>query len=140
MKFTYVKTHADAVAPTKAYPTDVGYDLTAISVFKKLSDKTTLYETGLVITPPDGYYVEILPRSSISKTGYVISNSVGVIDPSYTGSLKIAVSRLDDSFPELTVPFCKFQLVLRKLYEAELVEADLIRDTARGDGGFGSTG
>jgi dUTP pyrophosphatase len=140
MKFTFVKTRADAVTPTKAYPSDVGYDLTAIDVFKKLSQQTTLYETGLIVTPPEGYYVEILPRSSISKTGYVISNSVGIIDPSYTGSLKIAVTKVDDSFPDLTLPFCKFQLVLRKLYEAELVEVGSVRETERGDGGFGSTG
>lgn len=128
-----------AVMPTKAFPTDIGYDLTAISVFKRLSDKTTLYETGVAVSPPEGYYTEILPRSSLTKTGYVLSNSVGVIDPTYTGTLKIALTRVDDSFPELVPPFTRCQLVVRKYETLPLNEVEILSTTERGSGGFGST-
>jgi deoxyuridine 5'-triphosphate nucleotidohydrolase len=135
----FVKTHPDAVTPTRAHPSDVGYDLTAISVFKTLSPCTTLYETGIIVIPPEGYYVEIVPRSSISKTGYVLSNSVGIIDPSYTGSLKIALTKVDAYFENLPLPFCRAQLVLRKREGFLMNEVTEVETTERGDGGFGST-
>ena len=68
-----------AVIPTKAHTTDIGYDLTAIDVYKKISNKITLFETGIAVSPPTGYYIEIVPRSSISKTGYMLANSIGII-------------------------------------------------------------
>ena len=62
------KTHDDnAFIPTRASEYDVGYDLTVISISKKINDKTTLYETGISVEPPNGYYFEVVPRSSLSK-------------------------------------------------------------------------
>ena len=150
----YAKTSPYAVTPTRGTPLSIGYDLTAISVFKKLSNRTTLYDTGIKVNPPCGYYVEILPRSSLSKTGYMLSNSVGVIDPDYTGNLLIALTKVDDSLPDLTFPFTRCQMVLRKaeffnfheveessLYNRELRGCDVRQreQNVRGDGGFGST-
>lgn len=128
-----------AVVPTKGTQYSIGYDLTAISVVKKLSDRTTLYDTGIKIQPPCGYYTEILPRSSLSKTGYVLSNSVGTIDPDYTGRLLIALTKVDDSCPDLELPFTRCQLVLRKAEYYNMCETARIEDTVRGQGGFGST-
>lgn len=140
MKVSFVKTHPDAVTPTKAHETDIGYDLTSIGVWKVLSDKTIIYETGISIKPPTGMYIEILPRSSITKTGYILANSVGVIDPDYNGSLKIAVRKIDDSFPDFELPFCKFQIVLRTAHMFQIEEVEKLDDTERGSGGFGSSG
>lgn len=128
-----------AVIPSKAHPSDIGYDLTAIDVFKHISDRITLFETGIKVSPPEGYYLEILPRSSISKTGYMLVNSVGTIDPNFTGSLKIAMIKVDDELPEIKLPFTRCQLVLRKAESSEMVQVTSIEDTDRGDGGFGST-
>lgn len=135
----FIRTDSRAVIPTRAYPTDIGYDLTAIDVFKVLSDNTIIYETGIAVQAPEGKYIEILPRSSITKTGYMLANSVGVIDPSYTGSLKIAVRKIDNSFPDFELPFCKFQIVMRtaELYDIEEVQS--FESTQRADGAFGST-
>ena len=135
----FIKTDERAVTPTRAHPTDIGYDLTAIDVYKVLSDKTIIYETGIAVQAPVGKYMEILPRSSLTKTGYMLANSVGIIDPDYTGSLKIAVRKIDDSFPDLVLPFCKFQLVMRTADLYEIEETDSFEETKRGDGGFGST-
>jgi dUTP pyrophosphatase len=129
----------NAVLPTKGTPYSIGYDLTAISEYKKLSPLTTLYDTGIKVKPPTGYYVEILPRSSLSKTGYMLSNSVGVIDPDYTGTLLIALTKIDQSMPDLQLPFTKCQLILRKTEDFIIREVDHIENTERGEGGFGST-
>lgn len=136
----FIKTHKEAVIPTKAGPKEIGWDLTAISVFKKLSDKTTIYDTGICISPPEGYYTEIIPRSSLTKTGHILSNSIGVIDSTYTGNLLIALTRVDDELSNtLTLPFMRVQLVLRKFEDSVLKEVKKLDETYRGDGGFGST-
>lgn len=128
-----------AVFPKKAHPSDIGYDLTAIGIFKKISNSITMFETGIRVSPPDGYYLEILPRSSLSKTGYMLVNSVGTIDPDYTGTLKIALIKVDESLPDLELPFTRCQLVLRKAERSEMISVDTLEQTDRGDGGFGST-
>lgn len=129
----------DAVFPKKAHNSDIGYDLTAISVFKKISDKITLFETGIKVSSPDGFYIEIIPRSSLSKTGYMLANSVGIIDPEYTGTLKIALIKVDDTLPDIELPFTRCQLILRKAERSEMVCIQTLEDTCRGCGGFGST-
>jgi len=135
----FIMTDNNAYLPTKAHSSDVGFDLCAISVYKKLSDRTTLFDTGIAVKPPKGYYTEILPRSSLSKTGYMLSNSVGIIDPDYRGSLLIALTKIDDSLPDIQLPFIKCQLVLRKMETFSLVQVKSLNETDRGDGGFGST-
>ena len=128
-----------ATIPTRGTKLSVGYDLTAISVSKKISKKTTLYDTGIKVQPPEGYHTEILPRSSLIKTGYVLANSVGIIDADYTGRLLIALTKVDDSMPDLEVPFTRCQLVLRKTEFFNMSETEQVAVTERGSGGFGST-
>ena len=135
----YVVHDDRAVIPTRAHPSDIGYDLTAIDVFKSISDRITLFETGIAVSPPEGYYLEILPRSSMSKTGYMLANSVGTIDPSYTGTLKIALIKVDDNMPDIKLPFRRCQLVMRKAEYGGLKEVESLLSTERGSGGFGST-
>ncbi len=137
VRFTRIDPKADV--PIKGTPYSIGYDLTAISIYKKLSENTTLYDTGIRVEPPCGYYTEILPRSSLSKTGYMLSNSVGVIDPDYTGNLLIALTKVDLSCPDIQLPFTRCQLILRKAEYFNMVETNLNSQTERGDGGFGST-
>jgi dUTP pyrophosphatase len=74
-----------ATLPTKTHDSDVGYDLSILKKAKDLNETTALYHTGLKATIVENeFYLEIVPRSSISKSGYVMSNSFGVIDPSYS--------------------------------------------------------
>ena len=105
------------------------------------SKQLTLYDTGIQVKPPAGFYLEILPRSSLSKTGYILANSVGIIDPDYRGSLLIALMKVDRDMPDIDVSkkpkLC--QLVLRRQYEMTLTEHSSLDQTERGDKGFGST-
>ncbi len=135
-----VRRHKDAILPSRVHEADVGYDLTAIRKHKVLQNGVTLYDTGLAITPPPGFYIEIVPRSSISKTGYMLANSVGTIDPNYTGNLYIALVKVVPDSPEISLPFTKCQFLLRKAYYGVIKEVDHLDLTDRGTGGFGSTG
>lgn len=135
-----VKRDKKAIIPTRAYPSDIGMDLTAIKKHKTLHHGVIMYDTGISVSPPEGYYVEILPRSSMSKTGWMLANSVGTVDPNYTGNLYIALAPVHPDVPEIELPFCKCQLVVRKAEYFGISEVNELSKTDRGDGGFGSTG
>ena len=129
-----------AVVPSRANLSDIGLDLVAIRVHKTIGSNTVMFDTGIAVKPPKGYYLEIIPRSSLSKTGWMLSNSVGIVDPDYTGNLYIVLTRTRDDADVLETPFCKCQLVLRKAEYANVTVVDKLETTVRGQGGFGSTG
>jgi deoxyuridine 5'-triphosphate nucleotidohydrolase len=135
------RTRSDAVLPTKARFSDVGYDLTILEKLKDFNEKTSLYDTGIRIQMPSGVYAEVVPRSSLSKSGYMLANSVGIIDNSYTGNILIALTKIDPSASDITLPFRCCQLVFKHQVYAHFEETDLLSfdDTGRGAGGFGST-
>lgn len=140
-KIKVFKTSSDAVMPSKAFDDDAGYDLTIISKIKDFNSKTSLYDTGIKIEVEEGYYTEIVPRSSISKSGYILSNSVGIIDNSYRGNLYIALTKIADDAIDITYPFKCCQLIIKKqeyVNLEEVSEKDL-NITKRNEGGFGST-
>ncbi len=141
----FKKTRKDAVIPTMAHPTDVGYDLTAVAIDSYLPHEaggfhTWIYDTGIAVKPPPGYYFEVVARSSIYKTGWFLANGVGTIDPSYRGSIKIVLNPVGNDIKGLTPPFKVCQLVLRPALYPDFEEVESLDDTERGEGGFGSTG
>lgn len=142
-KIQVVKRDENAFIPSKAHSDDIGYDLTIISHAGALTERVALYDTGIVVKPPRGFYIEILPRSSFGKSGYMLANSVGVIDPQYRGTLKVAIARVDDNAPPLKLPLKGFQIVLRRAESSVIEQVEPSQEflnTVRGEGGFGSTG
>lgn len=135
-----LKTCDNAIIPSKTRMSDAGYDLTIISVYKIFTTKTKLYDTGIKLDIPNGYYVEIVPRSSISKSGYILSNNIGIIDQGYKGNLYVALTKIDDEMPDLTLPFKCCQLLIKKQIYANFIETNKeLDDSNRNIGGFGST-
>jgi dUTP pyrophosphatase len=99
-----------------------------------------MYDTVICLEIPNNYYVEIVPRSSIIKSGFILSNNIGIIDASYKGNLYVCLTKTNlDS--EITLPFKCCQLIIRKqefpIFKEIKIE-DII-ETKRGEGGFGST-
>ena len=133
------KLREDAVIPQKAHSTDTGYDLWVLGEHKKLDNGVVMYSTGLQIEPPYGYYFEIVPRSSIIKSGYIQANSIGVVDYGYRGELFVPLLKVDKDSPDLKLPKKIGQLVLRQINTCEFVETNNLNGTRRGEGGFGST-
>jgi len=138
-KCNFILNHINAIVPTKKNASDIGYDLTIIKTHKRISDNIIMYDTGIQVKPQYGYYFEIAPRSSLSKSGYILANSIGIIDPSYSGNLYIVLIKIDDSLPDLELPFKCCQLILRNAIHYELHNDDKFIKTTRGSGGFGST-
>lgn len=135
------KSDENAVLPSKEKASDVGYDLTIIKESKKWHNNITLYDTGIKIKMQHGYYAEVVPRSSLSKSGYMLANSVGIIDPSYSGNILVALIKVDDSAPDIVLPFRCCQLLFKHQINVDIVEVPCdFASTTRSDGGFGSTG
>jgi len=137
---TVFKAHDDAILPSKAKESDAGYDLTIIKEVKKLTGNVTLYDTCIKVAVPHGMYSEVIPRSSLSKSGYMLANSIGIIDRSYTGNILIALAKIDPNSPDIQLPFRCCQLIFRNQIHVEMTATtEDLSVTARGDGGFGST-
>ena len=138
-KINILKVDEKAITPTKKNWSDVGFDLSIISKIEDYNSKTALYDTGIKIQVEFGYYVEIVPRSSLAKSGYILSNSVGIIDNSYRGNLMVALTKVCDDAKEIEYPFRCCQLIMRKYINASLEEIGYVEKTKRDIGGFGST-
>jgi dUTP pyrophosphatase len=137
------KTDINAVIPSKTKESDAGYDLTVIKEHKKLSKMVTLYDTGIKICVHHGYYAEVVPRSSLSKSGYMLANSIGIIDRNYTGTILVALVKIDPDAQDIELPFRCCQLIFRRQVHMNIEEAEndmKIQPTTRDAGGFGSTG
>lgn len=135
----YIKITPDAVTPTKANFSDVGYDISITGQHKVLGTNTALYNTGLKLEIPIGYYVELVPRSSISKSGYMLANSIGIIDCSYKGELLVALTKINSETHDIEFPFRCCQIIMRKQNFPDMVEISQIETTKRSEGGFGSS-
>ena len=143
------KTCDEAVIPSKARYSDAGYDLTIIKEHKRLTSNTAIYDTGIKLEIPNGYYVEIVPRSSISRSGYMLANNVGIIDQGYRGNLYVALTKINDETPDITdlanwrLPWKCCQMIVKKQIYSKLVFCDSGQDdiekSNRGTGAFGST-
>lgn len=88
MKIKFVKLLENAVMPTKAHPTDAGFDLTATS--REFDEHgAVVYGTGIAVEIPAGYVGLVFPRSSVSKLDLSMANAVGVIDAGYRGEITV---------------------------------------------------
>lgn len=105
--------------------------------------KRVIIDTGVHVTPADGYYVELVPNSRLAKTGLVYGNSFGVIDPDYTGSIKCVLNITSSATPEdletVSAGSVIGQLIIREKVDAVFEQVDELEQTERGEGGFGST-
>lgn len=139
LSFQWAACHEGAVPPFKARVSDSGYDLTLIREVKRLGS-VVLYGSGLQIAPPAGWYFDVVPRSSIIKSGYIVANSVGVIDRSYRGEVMVPLIKIDPAAPELALPARVAQMIPRPIVHMRARSVDSAGTTQRGSGGFGSTG
>lgn len=135
--FKYCLNLPDAVPPTKVRPSDSGYDLTLIKLIKIVGD-VEFYDTGVSVSPPLGYYFDVVPRSSISKTNYMLANNVGIIDAGYSGNIIIPLRNFGNE--KLDLPCRIVQLIPRRIEHFEPILVDNLINTIRGTCGFGSTG
>lgn len=142
LKIKFKKLYADSKLPFKGSLHAACYDVYAQSMTFENPNKITV-GLGFATEIPEGYKGIVVPRSSLSKTNWVLGNSMGVIDADYRGEWK-AVFRCIGEPRETPLPFAVgdrcAQIYFEKIQEWEMEEVDELSETVRGEGGFGSTG
>ena len=100
-----------------------------------------LVPTGLRVAVPEGYELQIRPRSGLAlKHGITLPNTPGTIDSDYRGPLGVIVMNAGQESFEIAHGMRIAQMVLAPVVQAEFALVETLDDTARGAGGFGSTG
>jgi len=118
---------------------DLRANLDAPIVLKSL--ERTLVPTGLFMELPVGFEAQVRPRSGLAfKNGLTVLNSPGTIDADYRGEVKVILVNLSNEAFTINDGERVAQLVIAKHEQAEWIEVEQLEETARGDGGFGSTG
>lgn len=152
MKILFKKLHEDAVIPQKVYQQDYCYDVTAVSE-EEIAPNVWKYGLGFALQilrgwetsaminqPPQNYSIDLRPRSSVWKTGMVLSNCEGTIDETYTGEISAVFYHVHPLMPRYRVGDRIGQIKLGITQPLEFVQVDELGITERGANGYGSTG
>ena len=128
--------------PSYATPGAAGMDVVAAENLDLSPGQRHAVATGFRIAIPEGYEIQVRPRSGLAfKHGISVPNTPGTIDSDYRGELKILLANLGDSPVTITRGMRIAQLVVAPVVRGWWVAVDTVAaDTARGSGGFGSTG
>ncbi len=135
------KLSPDAKMPQAARSGDVAYDLYSSVDYELKPRERYAVPTGIALEIPEGYEGQVRPRSGLAlKEGVTVLNTPGTIDSGYRGEVKTIMINLGEKPFKITKGMRISQLAIRPVPEVELIEADVLSDTERGEGGFGSTG
>lgn len=136
--------HAEGLAlPHYATQGSAGMDITAaIDMPVTLAPMQRMaIATGLTMAIPEGFEVQIRPRSGLAlKQGLTVANAPGTIDSDYRGEVKVILINLGEAAVEIDRGMRIAQMVIAPVTVAQFELVDRLDDTDRGDGGFGSTG
>jgi dUTP pyrophosphatase len=134
--------HPAARLPVRAHDDDAGYDLCAVHATTLAPGERALVRTGIAIELPAGHAGLVLPRSGLAaRHGIAIVNAPGLIDSGYRGELQVLLLNTDRARTFAIAPGDRIaQLVLVAVATPRIVEAGALAATARGEGGFGSSG
>ena len=137
------KMHENAkdLVPAKAHHDDAAYDLRSRADMILPVRRSTIVPTGLFLELPYGFEAQIRPRSGLAdKFDLMLTNSPGTIDAGYRGEVGVIMYNGGTEEFKINRGDRIAQMVICKLPEIELCEAETLSDTNRGEGGFGSTG
>ena len=142
MSFRFTRLSEAARPPLRAHPGDAGCDLFAAEAARLGPGERASVGTGIAVEIPDGSAGLVLPRSGLAaKHGISVVNAPGLIDAGYRGEVRVLLLNTDRSEPfEIEVGDRIAQLVIVEIADAEPIEAESLAESARGEGGFGSTG
>ncbi|HWW68035.1 MAG TPA: dUTP diphosphatase [Solirubrobacterales bacterium] len=131
-----------AVMPTRAHDGDAGLDLYACEAAHIGPGERWSVGTGVAVEIPEGHAGLVLPRSGLARDhGISLPNSPGLIDSGYRGEIRVLLLNTDPADTFNVEPGDRIaQLVISPVVLVEPVEVEVLAESARGDGGFGSSG
>ena len=141
-KFGVFLNHPDAKMPSKAHPSDAGFDLSSVEDALLAPGDRQIVNTGIHLEMSDGWEAQIRPRSgNAAKLGITIVNTPGTIDASYVGPIKVIL--LNTSREQVNLPKGSkiAQMVFKRVPQVTLELLDAMpTNESRGSKGFGSSG
>lgn len=141
MTLRFKRIHPDAVLPAYAHPSDAGMDLKSVADVVIPRGGRALVPTGLVVLLPPGYEAQVRPRSGLAlKHGVTVLNSPGTIDSGYRGEIGVILANFGAADFAVKTGDKIAQLVIAPVTQPQVEETDVVDETDRGVGGFGSTG
>lgn len=141
IKVKIKKIKDNAILPKYAHKGDAGVDLYSTGDYTLKPGERVLVSTGIKIAVPKGYEAQIRPKSGLALNhGISIVNTPGTIDSSYRGEVRIIIINHGKENFKIEKGKKIAQMIFNKVEEAEFEEIEELDNTARGEGGFGSTG
>ena len=141
MKVLITRLDKELPIPSYAKPGDAGADLYSRVDTELKPGERKLIPTGIAIAIPPGYAAFVHPRSGRAiKEGLGMVNAPGTVDADYRGEVKVILVNLGEEDFHIRRGDRIAQLVIAPVIQAAWAETDSLDDTARGAGGFGSTG
>jgi dUTP pyrophosphatase len=142
VELAVTKLESGALLPTRAHAGDAGLDLYACEAAHIGPGERWSVGTGVALAVPEGHAGLVLPRSGMAREhGITLVNSPGLIDSGYRGEVRVLLLNTDPAETFRVEPGDRIaQLVLTPIALAEPVETAELSESARGDGGFGSSG
>ncbi|HEX6687055.1 MAG TPA: dUTP diphosphatase [Solirubrobacterales bacterium] len=142
MELRVAKLKDNAVLPSRAHAGDAGLDLYACEAAHLGPGERWSVGTGVAVEIPQGHAGLVLPRSGLARDrGIALVNSPGLIDSGYRGEVRVLLLNTDPAETFRVAPGDRIaQLVVAPIALAEPVEVEALTESARGDGGFGSSG
>ncbi len=133
------KVHPDAVVPHMAHANDAAFDLLAVDKIEIKPGERAQVGTGIAMEIPDGYVGLIWDKSGLShKNG--LKTLGGVVDAGYRGEVKVGMINLSQESYVFEKGHKVAQMIIQKREDVVIQEVTELSDSARGEGGFGSTG
>jgi len=142
MKLRWRRAAEGGREPARSHADDAGFDLHAAETATLAPGARASVGTGIAVEIPDGYAGLVVPRSGLAvRDGVTLVNTPGLIDAGYRGELRVLLLNTDRERPFQVEPGDRIaQLVLVRVETPSVEEAAELNETARGAGGFGSTG
>ena len=141
MKLEVKRLTPDAALPVYAHPGDAGMDLHANESLTLPPGASALVHTGIAIALPPGTEAQVRPRSGLAlKHGISILNAPGTIDEGYRGEVGVILINHGAAPYAVDKGMRIAQMVIQPVLRVEIVAAEELSETRRGEGGFGSTG
>ncbi|CEH33218.1 dUTP diphosphatase [Romboutsia lituseburensis] len=135
------KLHEDAIIPSFAHKGDAGMDLYSIEEVKIPSTESRLIKTGISLELPKNTEAQVRPRSGLAlKHSVTVLNTPGTIDEGYRGEVGVILINHGKEDFIVTKNMKIAQMVVKPIYDINILEVNELNDTDRGEGGFGSTG
>lgn len=137
----FKKLNEEVTLPNYAHPEDAGMDIFSAEEKTIEAGKWALVKTGFSMELPSGYEAQVRSKSGLSlKSGIIVLNSPGTIDENYRGEVGVILMNVSQVDYKIEKNQKIAQMVINKVEHLKVEEVEDLSSTARGAGGFGSTG